>query len=46
MNVKINAADYKDKDFIISIVAQGNELERQAMELEAEIIELVNEKIG
>jgi glutamate formiminotransferase/formiminotetrahydrofolate cyclodeaminase len=45
MNVKINAAGYNDKDFIISIVAQGNELEQRAIILEKEIIEIVNAKI-
>ena len=45
MNVKINAAGYNDKDFIISIVAQGSELEQRAITLEKEIIEIVNGKI-
>jgi len=46
MNVKINASGYKDKDFVIDIIYRGNEMERQAIALEAEIIELVNDKIG
>lgn len=46
MNVKINAAGFKDKDYIIKITAEGNEIERNAIALEAEIIALVNEKIG
>jgi glutamate formiminotransferase/formiminotetrahydrofolate cyclodeaminase len=46
MNVKINASGYKDKDFVIDIIYRGNEIERQAIALEAEIIELVNDKIG
>ncbi|MEN0054673.1 MAG: glutamate formimidoyltransferase [Mucilaginibacter sp.] len=46
MNVKINASSYKDKDFVIDIIYRGNEMERQAIALEAEIIELVNDKIG
>lgn len=45
MNVKINAAGYNDKDFIVSIIANGNELEQQAIALEKEIIEIVNGKI-
>ncbi|MDB5139551.1 MAG: glutamate formimidoyltransferase [Mucilaginibacter sp.] len=45
MNVKINAQGCKDKDYIIKIVAEGSELERKAIELEAEIIALVNSKI-
>ena len=46
MNVKINASGYKDKDYIIKVIADGNELENAAIALEAEIIELVNGKIG
>jgi glutamate formiminotransferase/formiminotetrahydrofolate cyclodeaminase len=46
MNVKINASGYKDKDFVVDIIYRGNEIERKAITMEAEIIELVNEKIG
>jgi glutamate formiminotransferase/formiminotetrahydrofolate cyclodeaminase len=46
MNVKINASGYKDKDYVLDIIYRGNEIERKAIALEAEIIELVNEKIG
>ncbi|MBB3055047.1 glutamate formimidoyltransferase [Mucilaginibacter gotjawali] len=46
MNVKINASGYKDKAFTDEIIAEGNEIEKQAMELEKEIIELVNLKIS
>lgn len=46
MNVKINASGYKDKDFVVDIIYRGNEIERKAIALETEIIELVNEKIG
>ena len=46
MNVKINASGYKDKDFVVDIIYRGNEIERKATALEAEIIELVNGKIG
>jgi glutamate formiminotransferase/formiminotetrahydrofolate cyclodeaminase len=45
MNVKINASGYKDKGFTDAIIAEGNELERKAIELEREIIALVNLKI-
>ena len=45
MNVKVNASSYKDKDFVIDIISQGNEIERKVIALEAEIIELVNKKI-
>ncbi|WP_439696699.1 glutamate formimidoyltransferase [Mucilaginibacter sp. AW1-7] len=46
MNVKINASGYKDKDYVLDIIYRGNEIERQAVALEAEIIEMVNGKIG
>ena len=46
MNVKINASGYKDKAFTNALIAEGNEIERKAIELEGEIIELVNLKIS
>ncbi len=46
MNVRINAAGYNDKTFISDIVAKGKEIESRAVALEAEIVGLVNEKIG
>lgn len=46
MNVKINASGYKDKDYVVDIIYKGNEIERKAIALEAEIIEMVNDKIG
>ncbi len=46
LNVKINASGYKDKEFTDAVIAEGNALERNAMELEKEIIALVNSKIG
>jgi len=42
MNMKINASGYKDKVFTDAIIAEGNEIEKKAVELEAEIIEMVN----
>jgi glutamate formiminotransferase/formiminotetrahydrofolate cyclodeaminase len=45
MNVKINASGYKDKDFVAKVIADGVALEKQAIELEVEIIALVNSKI-
>ncbi len=45
MNVKINASGYKDKAYTTDIIKQGEELERQAIAIEAEVIGLVNEKI-
>ncbi|RWY47087.1 glutamate formimidoyltransferase [Mucilaginibacter gilvus] len=46
MNVKINATGYKDKIFVDDILKQGENLEQQAIAAEAEIIGLVNGKIG
>ena len=46
MNVKINTSGYKDKDFVVDIIYRGNEIERKAITIEAEIIDLVNEKRG
>lgn len=46
MNVKINASGYKDKDYVVDIIYRGKEIERKAVALETEIIELVNGKIG
>jgi glutamate formiminotransferase/formiminotetrahydrofolate cyclodeaminase len=46
MNVKINASGYHDKTFINGIIANGTEIEKQAVALETKIIEVVNQKIS
>jgi glutamate formiminotransferase/formiminotetrahydrofolate cyclodeaminase len=46
MNVRINAAGYDDKDFVANIVASGKDIENKTIALEAEILKVVNEKIG
>lgn len=46
MNVRINAAGYNDKDFVANIVASGKDIENKTIALEAEILKVVNEKIG
>lgn len=46
LNVKINAAGLKDKDFAEEILRQGAEIEKKAIDLEAEIMEIVNRKIA
>ncbi len=46
MNVRINAAGYDDKDFVEDIIAKGKEIETKTIALEAEILKIVNEKIG
>jgi glutamate formiminotransferase/formiminotetrahydrofolate cyclodeaminase len=46
MNVKINASGYKDKTYTDEILKKGEALQQMAMDLEAEIIGIVNGKIG
>ena len=45
MNVKINASGYQDKNFVADILTRGEDMEKQAIALETEIIALVNSKI-
>jgi glutamate formiminotransferase/formiminotetrahydrofolate cyclodeaminase len=46
LNVKINAAGLKDREFAEETIAQGAEFERQAIAAESEILAIVNEKIA
>lgn len=46
MNVRVNAAGYTDKEFTNSIISRGLEIENDTIALEAEILKLVDEKIG
>lgn len=46
MNVRINASGYDDKTFVNDIIAKGKEIENKTIEIEAEILKIVNEKIG
>ena len=46
MNVRINAANYDDKIFVNDVVAKGQDIERKAIALEKEILDIVNNKIG
>ncbi|MBL8181057.1 MAG: glutamate formimidoyltransferase [Blastocatellia bacterium] len=46
LNVKINASGLKDREFADSMVAQGAEIERRTIDAEAEIMQIVNAKIG
>ena len=46
MNVRINAKDYEDKNFVNEILSKGNEIEQLTLQLEAQILEVVNDKIG
>ncbi len=45
LNVKINAAGYKDKAYIEEVLTEGSDLESKSIVLEKEILELVNKKI-
>jgi len=45
LNVKINASGLKDREFADAMVSQGAEIERQTIEIESQIIEIVNRKI-
>jgi glutamate formiminotransferase / formiminotetrahydrofolate cyclodeaminase len=46
MNVRINAAGYSDKDYVTDIITKGKAIEDNTIALEAEILKVVNEKIG
>jgi glutamate formiminotransferase/formiminotetrahydrofolate cyclodeaminase len=46
LNVKINAAGLKDRSYADDILSRGAEIERQAIETEAEIMAVVNSKIN
>jgi glutamate formiminotransferase/formiminotetrahydrofolate cyclodeaminase len=45
LNVKINAAGLKDKVFVVLVLEQGVEMEKQARAMEEEILKIVHEKI-
>jgi glutamate formiminotransferase / formiminotetrahydrofolate cyclodeaminase len=46
MNVRINAAGYNDKNYVAAMIAKGKAIENAVMTAEAEILAIVNEKIG
>jgi len=46
MNVRINASGYSDKTYVDAVISRGKTVESKAIELEAEILKIVNEKIG
>jgi glutamate formiminotransferase / formiminotetrahydrofolate cyclodeaminase len=46
MNVRINAAGYDDKNYVNAIIAEGKSIEERTLAAEAEILEIVNKKIG
>jgi glutamate formiminotransferase/formiminotetrahydrofolate cyclodeaminase len=46
MNVRINAVGYIDKSFVNKCIEEGSFIEKQAQQMEKEIIEIVHQKIG
>jgi glutamate formiminotransferase/formiminotetrahydrofolate cyclodeaminase len=46
MNVKINTSGYHDKEYTKEMLAEGEALQQMAIDTEAEIIGIVNGKIG
>jgi len=46
MNVRINASGYDDKTFVEDIISKGKEIENKSTIMEAEILNIVNKKIG
>ena len=46
LNVKINAAGLKDKDFVAEVLRKGDEIEQNAKKAEDEILQIVHAKIN
>jgi glutamate formiminotransferase/formiminotetrahydrofolate cyclodeaminase len=46
MNVRINASGYDDKTVVNEIISKGKAIELKTIALEAEILKIVNDKIG
>lgn len=46
LNVKINAADLEDKDYSKKVIEEGSLLVEKAKKLEAEILQIVDDKIN
>jgi glutamate formiminotransferase / formiminotetrahydrofolate cyclodeaminase len=46
LNVKINAAGLKDREYAEEILARGADIEKKTIQQEAEIMVIVNSKIG
>jgi len=45
LNVRINAASYNDKDYTADMLAKGAELEKKAIAIEQNVLELINKTI-
>ena len=46
LNVRINAASLKDRDFVDKVLAEAKQLAEKAMQTEAEVLKMADEKIG
>jgi glutamate formiminotransferase / formiminotetrahydrofolate cyclodeaminase len=46
MNVRINASSYNDKDYVNDIITKGKTIEANIITQEAEVLQIVNTKIG
>jgi glutamate formiminotransferase/formiminotetrahydrofolate cyclodeaminase len=46
MNIRINAAGCTDKNYVAELISRGKDIESKTIALEAEILEIVNKKIG
>jgi len=46
LNAKINAGGLDDKEYVYDLLTRGREMEKQAIALEGEILNIVNDKIG
>ncbi len=45
LNVRINAKDFDDKNFVSHVITNGNEIQSKTIALETEILKIVDEKI-
>ncbi len=46
LNVKINARDIDDREFVNDLMEKANKIEKNTIEAEKEILEIVNDRIG
>jgi glutamate formiminotransferase/formiminotetrahydrofolate cyclodeaminase len=46
LNIRINTQGCEDKQYVAELISRGKELEKKAIALEAEILGVVNKKIG
>ena len=45
LNVRINTGGYNDKEFVNKVVKEGAAIEKKALEIEKQVLELVNSKL-